>query len=169
MDINFDQIVAYEPDTGKVYWRINVGRRGKAGVEVGTITKEGYRRVKIKGQLYLVHRLAWRLTHGVWPTYEIDHIDGDRLNNKLSNLRDVPKALNQRNCRLRKDSASGLVGVRQIYYPNKYWVAQWYDGKRKNRWFSVDKYGEQTAKEMAIKCRMEQTKKLSGYTERHGS
>jgi hypothetical protein len=169
MVTELEKIIAYDPNTGKAWWRVTIAPRAKAGEEIGHVTCEGYRRVKIKGRMYLVHRLIWKLTYGVWPSYEIDHIDGDRLNNKLSNLRDVPKAMNQRNSRLRADNFSGLVGVRQVYYPTKYWVAQWFDGKRKNKWFSVSKYGDETAKEMAIQYRAARVRELGGYTERHGT
>ena len=168
MDVEIENLIAYIPDTGKAYWRTTIAPRAKAGAEIGHINSQGYRRVKIAGQMYLVHRLIWRLTHGVWPTNEIDHIDGDRLNNRLTNLRDVPKTLNQRNNCRRLDNSSGIVGISQIQHPAKYWVAQWFDGKKKNKWFSVEKYGDETAKQMAIQYRIERVKELGGYTKRHG-
>ena len=168
MAIDIAKLIVYNPTTGCLTWRVRVGPRGQAGSEIGTITAEGYRRVKINGQLYMTHRLAWFLNHGVWPTHEIDHIDGDRLNNRIDNLRDVPKALNQRNARKRKDNSSGLVGVRKVWYPTKYWVAQWFDGKRKNKWFSVNKYGDVQAKQMAVAYRKARVEEIGGYTERHG-
>lgn len=169
MDIEFEKIIDYNPDTGKMCWRETMGRRAKAGAEIGHINRDGYRKVKIKGRTYLVHRLAWRLAYGVWPSNEIDHFDGDRLNNKLSNLRDVTKAMNLRNSRRRADNSSGIVGVSQICHPTKFWVAQWFDGEKRNKWFSVAKYGEETAKQRAIDYRAARIKELGGYTERHGT
>ena len=169
MAIDITKLVAYDPITGRLTWAARVGTRCQIGAEIGCVTSGGYRRVKIKGRMYLVHRLAWFLAYGVWPAHEIDHIDGNRLNNKLENLRDVPKAINQRNAYRRKDNSSGLVGVREVWYPTKYWVAQWFDGKRKNKWFSVNKYGEAKAKQMAIAYRNARAEELGGYTERHGS
>lgn len=169
MDIEFEKIIDYNPDTGKMYWRVAIGRRVKVGAEIGGIDCHGYRKVKIKGRTYLVHRLAWKLTYGVWPSNEIDHLDGNRLNNSLSNLRDVTKTMNQRNSRRRADNSSGIVGVSQIYHPTKYWMAQWFDGEKKSKWFSVAKYGEEAAKQMAIDYRAARVKELGGYTERHGT
>ena len=169
MDIEFEKIIDYNPDTGKMCWRVSVGSRAKVGAEIGRTTHDGYRKVKIKGRMYLVHRLAWKLAYGVWPSNDIDHIDGNRLNNRLSNLRDVTRSINVRNSRRRVDNSSGIVGVNQIYHPTKFWVAQWFDGKKKGKWFSVAKYGEEAAKQMAIDYRAARIKELGSYTERHGT
>jgi hypothetical protein len=169
MDIEFEKMIDYNPDTGKMYWRVTVGRRAKAGAEIGGINRHGYRKVKIKGRMYLVHRLVWKLAYGVWPANDIDHFDGDRLNNRLSNLRDVTRAINVRNSRRRVDNSSGIVGVSQIYHPTKFWAAQWFDEKKKSKWFSVAKHGEEAAKQMAIDYRAARIKELGGYTERHGT
>lgn len=56
-----------------------------------------YHRINIEGKMYLAHRLAWLYVHGVWPQYEIDHIDGDKSNNAIANLRDVEHEKNQQN------------------------------------------------------------------------
>jgi hypothetical protein len=168
MDIDFTKLIEYSPSTGVLCWRVRVGSRGLVGKEIGHMTTEGYRRVKIAGRMYLVHRLAWLLSYGAWPQHEIDHINGNRQDNRLVNLRNVSKTLNQRNAVKRTDNSSGIVGVREIYYPTKYWVAQWMDGKRKNKWFSVKKYGEKKAKKLAIQCRVKRIAELGGYTKRHG-
>lgn len=60
----------------------------------------------------MAHRLIWLMVHGVWPTGQINHIDGNKLNNLLSNLRDVSQATNMQNQRrAHSDNASGLLGV----------------------------------------------------------
>lgn len=168
MDIDLAKLIAYDPVTGRLTWIARTGPRGQIDAEIGHITAAGYRRVKIKGRMYFAHRLAWFLSYGTWPAHEIDHIDGNPLNNKLENLRDVPKIINQRNARKRKDNRSGLAGVCEIWHPTKYWVAQWFDGKRKNKWFSVDKYGDAQAKQMAVAYRKARIEEIGGYTERHG-
>ncbi|NBS70129.1 hypothetical protein EBT31_14640 [bacterium] len=169
MAIEFEKIITYDPATGKACWAVTRGPRAKVGEEIGSVTRDGYLRVKIEKRMYFVHRLIWRLSYGDWPTHEIDHLDGNRLNNKLSNLRDVPKTLNLRNSRRRIDNISGTTGVHEVYNPTKYWVAQWRDGKRKNKWFSVPKYGDEKAKQLAIEYRAARIKELGAYTERHGS
>lgn len=85
--------LSYDPDTG-VFTHI-MGRR--AGERVGTVSQNGYVMIRILGRLRLAHRLAWLLSHDAWPTYAIDHINGDRADNRLVNLRDVPHAANMRN------------------------------------------------------------------------
>ena len=160
--------IKYDANTGKLFWRKTMGSRALAGSEIRGTTFEGYVRVKVCGKLYMAHRIAWLLQHGKWPANEIDHIDGNKLNNKIENLRDVPKTLNQRNAKRRKDNSSGIVGVTRVRHRYDFWVAYWIDGKRKNKWFSVNKYGEEKAKELALSYRAQQIQKLGGYTERHG-
>jgi hypothetical protein len=58
------------------------------------------------------HRAAWLYVHGKWPNGQIDHINGDRSDNRISNLRDVSHSVNQQNVhRPRRDNASGFLGV----------------------------------------------------------
>lgn len=72
----------------------------------------GYFVVGIDYRLYKAHRVIWALVHGAWPQGHIDHIDGVRDNNRLSNLRDVGRFENMQNMRrAHKDSASGYLGV----------------------------------------------------------
>jgi uncharacterized membrane protein len=66
----------------------------------------------VKKVNYRAHRICWFHTYGVWPTHDIDHINGDKSDNRISNLRDVPKSINiQNEKRARKNNASGLMGV----------------------------------------------------------
>lgn len=92
----------YDPDTG-IFWR-----RGKPA---GCKTCYGYLKVWYFGQQPLAHRLAWFLTYGVWPQKQIDHIDGNRLNNAISNLRECDNTQNQQNSKARAHSKIGLKGV----------------------------------------------------------
>lgn len=73
--------------------------------------------------MYLAHRLAWLLQTGDWPEFEIDHIDGDALNNRWENLRDVPSFENKKNMPLYRTSTSGVAGVRWKTDAGK-WVAR---------------------------------------------
>lgn len=81
-----------------------------AGQDVSNCGSGGYLRVNIGGNRYFAHRLIWVITHGEWPD-EIDHINGDRADNRLCNLRAVNRQENLRNLARRSDNTSGYTGV----------------------------------------------------------
>lgn len=85
-----------DPIAGTLRWKPASGRHGLAGA---TRPAEpcNYRNVVIDGRGYKAHRLMWLLCTGAWPEFVVDHINGDRHDNRLANLRDVPHAENQRN------------------------------------------------------------------------
>jgi hypothetical protein len=76
-----------------------------------TILSDGYRRGCVLNQRHLAHRVIWALRYGVWPVDQIDHINGVRSDNRISNLRVVSNMENGRNQRLRKNNTSGVMGV----------------------------------------------------------
>ena len=86
MDIKDElkQMLRYEPDTGFLYWT-DAAHKSVRNKVAGTLNR-GYIIVMFKGQFFKAHRIAWLLTHGDWPKQSIDHIDGDKSNNKLENL-----------------------------------------------------------------------------------
>jgi hypothetical protein len=100
------ELFRYDPETGKLYWKVSTSRRVRVGDEVGAVVKLNdhvthYRLCRIDRKNYLVHRVIWLLLTGAWPEDEIDHIDRDGLNNRPGNLRDVPSAINQANKAMR--------------------------------------------------------------------
>lgn len=118
--------VSYDPATG-VLTRLrrddmpaNVNAR-TVGKPAGNLTDHSYSRIWIGPKQHLAHRLAWVLMTGEWPSLYIDHIDGDRNNNRWNNLRLATRGQNAVNSRVR--ASSGLKGV---YLPKKgrSWVAQ---------------------------------------------
>lgn len=121
------KLLRYEPDTGKLFWRPReaglFSSNGRAirwntiysGAEAFTsYNSSGYRHGKIFGKLYRAHRVAWAIVTGDWPDNEIDHINGDRTDNRMNNLRAATRAENARNSGIRSDNTSGHKGVRWI-------------------------------------------------------
>jgi hypothetical protein len=116
-------LLAYDPETGEFRWRVSRGGV-EAGAVAGCVDREGYTCIKINGTSFKSHRLAWLHTHGAWPEHQIDHIDENKSNNRISNLRDVPQSMNQHNAiKPRKDGTSGYRGV-SWERGNKRWRAQ---------------------------------------------
>jgi len=106
-------VLHYDPETGVFTWIDSKCKRISAGTTGGTLHKShklNYLRMYVKDKNYLCHRLAWLYVHGEWPN-EIDHIDGDGLNNKITNLRNVSSTENGKNLSIRNDNKSGIIGV----------------------------------------------------------
>ncbi|EOW6163946.1 TPA: HNH endonuclease [Klebsiella pneumoniae] len=103
-------LLTYDKDTG--VFRRNTSSGGQEiGSIAGTISKHGYIRIRIKNKAYFAHRLAWLYEYGVWPENEIDHINGEKSDNRLINLREASRSGNNHNKKHQKNSASGVKGV----------------------------------------------------------
>ena len=98
------------------------GCKAPQGAIAGYIEKSGYRRVMVDGKTHMAHRLVWKLVAGSDPK-TIDHIDGNKLNNDISNLRSVEVADNCRNKQQCKRNTSGINGVLRDSSGKK-WVAR---------------------------------------------
>lgn len=109
------ELLDYDSNTGIFKWKVNVGRWGriKAGTITGSPDLTGHLRIQVDGRLQYAHRIAWLISNGEWPKGDIDHIDGNPANNRLSNLRDVLHQTNTENRRIAtKNKASRLpIGV----------------------------------------------------------
>ena len=82
---------------GKLYWKQSAGTQAKVGSEVGGKNSYGYRRVKYGGKAYYVHRVVWLMHTGKWPDGQIDHINHNRCDNNIQNLRVTTPSENRKN------------------------------------------------------------------------
>lgn len=106
--------LSYCPASGVITRKIATSRNVKAGDVAGTIMtikNRKYISIALLTKYYLAHRIAWAIHYGCWPKGDIDHIDGDGLNNRIENLRDVSHKINCRNQKLRNTNTSGHIGV----------------------------------------------------------
>lgn len=122
----------YDPSTGLFTWRVTAGSRRALGDAAGTVDSRGYLVIRVGGKQRSAHRLAWLYVHGVWPDFHIDHIDGNKLNNRIANLRDVSVSVNLQNQkRPRSNSSSGLLGVSLCRQTGKWLAGIGINGRRK--------------------------------------
>jgi len=117
------ELLHYDPDTGVFTWIKTAAHRVPAGTVAGALSNKGYLRIQIDRKIYPAHRLAWLYVHGTWPRGFVDHINRNRVDNRISNLRDVNASQNVRNCGLRATNTSGYKGV-SYWTERKKWAAQ---------------------------------------------
>ena len=112
---DFDQIASllrYDHETGLLFWRVRRGKQ-RAGSVAGHSSRRGYVMVRVLNRIVCAHRVAWLLQTGAWPVHEIDHINGQKGDNRFANLRDVSRSVNHQNrTSARRGSKTGLLGAR---------------------------------------------------------
>lgn len=104
------ELLHYDPETGVFTWRVKKGR-AEAGSAAGTRHNAGYTTLKIDGVKYLRHRCVWLYEYGRWPREEVDHVNGDRGNDTLENLRECSSAENKQNIPLHGRRPGRLLGA----------------------------------------------------------
>ena len=101
----------YDKATG-IFTRAKNHLRAKEGSVVGTPNYKGYLLFSVQGKSYRAHRLAWLYVYGQFPSMDLDHINGDRKDNRIENLRELPNRLNQQNRKNpNPNNTSGYKGV----------------------------------------------------------
>ena len=111
-------LMRYMPENGQFIRisRSGVGAHSLSERPAGTITRKGYREIRVDGKLYYAHRLAWLFMTSCWPSAFVDHIDLNKDNNSWYNLREATNSQNGANRSLYKNNVSGLKGVHQTEY-----------------------------------------------------
>ena len=105
------ELLSYDPETGIFHWAKKNGKIYRYGKIAGTKNSQGYCQIMIDLIIYRAHRIAWAYVTGEWPQHEIDHINGDRLDNRFVNLRKATRWQNAVNQGQRKNNTSGYKGV----------------------------------------------------------
>lgn len=110
--MNINRVKEYlNTKKGELFWRKDKGRRAKKGNIAGRLGSAGYKAVSFDNKTELVHRIIWVLEKGYEPEGFIDHIDRNKLNNNIDNLREVSPQCNMRNIGNFSHNSSGVKGV----------------------------------------------------------
>lgn len=129
--MNFDIFSEYlRYDNGILYWKKSTSNRVKVGDIAGSEQVGGYIGVRILGKRYPAHTIVYALHYNEMPEI-VDHIDGNRKNNRIENLRGCSKAQNNKNTGFRRHNTSGLKNVFWVKELNKWRVKVTVDNKQK--------------------------------------
>ena len=173
------KLLQYEPETGNLFWRERTpdmfpdcGRGGSKGAcarwnaryagKQAFTAKDGcgYRRGKIFQKSIYLHRAAWVISYDNWDFDEIDHINGNILDNRIKNLRAVSRCQNMKNAKMNSKNTSGYNGV-FWNKKNKKWIAQIEVDKKRKYLGSFDDI------RCALAARLE-AQRGHDFTNRHG-
>lgn len=118
--ININEIferLGYIKETGQIFWKKPLRKKSLINKIINRISNNGYVIVKIYNTRIQIHRIVWLFENGTWPNGVIDHVDGNKLNNKYNNLRVVTMRTNSQN---RKEHRNGnLLGAHKNTKSNK--------------------------------------------------
>lgn len=171
-------LLAYNPETGELTWLPRGGEffkntsqspehnaaawNAKFAGKPALIANggDGYKGGSIFNRKYIAHRVAWAIYYGEWPVGHVDHINHNRTDNRISNLRVVTRVENMRNAKIRQDNSSGVTGVCWDAARGK-WRAE-INGVRRTMLGRFDSLDDAVAARKAAE-------RLHGYHENHGT
>jgi hypothetical protein len=160
MEVNkqlLNELFYYED--GNLFWKNPTGKRIKAGCLAGRNASNGYRMIGLYKRSYMTHRLVFMFHHGYFPK-EVDHIDGNKSNNKIENLRPASHLENLRNQKIRTDNVSGHKNVGWAKREQKWRVRLTVNGKDKHIGYFDDR---ELADLVAVEATNKFHKEFSAY------
>jgi hypothetical protein len=128
------RLFRYDALTGDLYWRERP-KQSRANITrpINGMDRRGYPKAKVNGRCITVHRIVWCMVHGDWPEGEIDHINGNRADNRIENLRLVTRRQNALNIGLNAQNTSGYKGVHWCPSPKgRHWRAMIRSGGKRH-------------------------------------
>lgn len=155
--------LSYDSSSGLFYWNRDAikGSNLKAGRVAGSKDAHGYVQINVQGCVLKAHRVAWAFVYGDWPSGQIDHINHDRADNRIENLRVVDNTGNHLNRPIQSNNKTGFVGVSKFKRTGKFVAYITSNGKRIH-------LGYFNLIEEAVKARDEANEKY-GFHKNHGT
>jgi hypothetical protein len=147
------QQVAYDPETGAITRLVarSINPKSVPGLRLGTPCRGGYLMVRVGKSRYLAHRLAWFHAHGRWPDGDIDHVNGNKADNRLCNLREATRSQNMANTSLQANNTSGVRGVCFAKHAKKWLASLTVSGKQKHLGLFASKEEAAVVRERAFR------------------
>lgn len=124
------EYLKYDPATGILTWIKKPSKKTVLNSRAGSETANGYRTLFFQGKKYQEHHVVWCIVHGQFPTLQIDHIDQNRSNNRISNLREVTQSENSRNRARARFTRLDEVGIWYCRRRRKYVAEITLNGKK---------------------------------------
>lgn len=125
-----EMFYSYDPDTGFFTRKLSTNPRSFVGGVASAINADGYVILPLMGVRLRAHRAAWAWVTGQWPMEDIDHINGDRSDNRFANLREATRSQNLQNSGMRASNKTGYKGVHYCHERRKFVAQIVIDGKR---------------------------------------
>lgn len=121
----------YDLNTGVFTWKVRNSNRVRIGDSTGSLsTTDGYLYIRLDRRNHVAHRLAWAFVHGFFPAEDVDHINGNRADNRIENLREASRAENGQNRKTPVNNKSGVKGVCHHQKTGKWRAQIHFEGKQ---------------------------------------